>query len=180
MNIKTEKVCTYTIHDNIFTRSDDFLTIEEIKGVISKINCSEPHIVSVDLEERAIDKDDKSHAENGTVLKKESIEKISFCIVDNLLYPADVQTIISKKHNFYFEVNQYDPKIPVICFSVKKRELPGMRVNGRPTTQTFHDISFEQAKPTDIIFNKNLEQLYGQRYNLLGKLNEMLAQTRGS
>lgn len=189
MHIITSKVCTYTIHDNVWTRSGPFSDIKEIEQIISDMGGTKIQYLSIDLKEQAIDEDAKPkqndfeslvtlQSEQKEVLKEETIQTLNLVVCDKLLYPSDVKHIIKEQYNLNFDISKYDAKVPVRYFSVNERRQPGLRIGNRPTTQTFYDVLFEQVQPTDVVVDRNLNYLYGKKCDVRKVLTEMLARTK--
>ena len=88
-------------------------------------------------------------------------EKITFTVATKLIYPHDVRELLMKKYNSVFNFNNIslDKNTPVKNFYVSEKNSVGLK-NPDTSDIYFNWVICEQCGPTDVVVDKNLNQIW--------------------
>ena len=88
-------------------------------------------------------------------------EKITFTVATKLMYPHDVRELLMKKYNSVFNFNNIslDKNTPVKNFYVSEKNSVGLK-NPDTSDIYFNWVICEQCGPTDVVVDKNLNQIW--------------------
>ena len=173
MNLESCVVFEYSMVRGYLTESKHFKTLSELQCAIEKFK-ADLFTLTVSRIVMIIDKDSKKEPDgiertfipNTPEYKTVAFppETITFSVTQKLMYPDDVRKLLVQKYNcvFDFDNTRREENIPVRSFHANEHSSIGLRdkQTGAPSNISWLTITCDQCRPTDIVIDKNLHQIW--------------------
>lgn len=191
MNLESRVVFKYSMVRGYLTESKHFKTLRELQCAIEKFK-ADLFTLTVSRIVMIIDKDSKKEPDgiertfipNTPEYKTVAFppETITFSVTQKLMYPDDVRKLLMQKYNcvFDFDNTRREENIPVRSFHANEHSSIGLRdeQTGAPSNISWLTITCDQCRPTDIVIDKNLHQIWPEKTNTTPEsLIELLSKT---
>lgn len=179
MNLESRVVFEYIIGDHRLYEKNFFSTLHELQSAVRQFD-SELFTLSVSRTVNIVDRDSKKTPNGMSQFfipqgnQYETVaftpEKITFTVATKLIYPHDVRKLLMEKYNsvFNFDDISLDKNTPVKNFYVSEQNSVGLKNpdTGAPSNISFNWVICEQCGPTDVVVDKNLNQIWPKTTNI--------------
>lgn len=191
MNLESRVVFKYSMVRGYLTESKHFGTLRELQCAIEKFE-ADLFTLTVSRTVNIVDRDSKKTPNGMSQFfipqgkQYETVaftpEEITFTVATKLIYPHDVRKLLVQKYNcvFDFDNTRRKENIPVRSFHVNEHSSIGLRdeQTGAPSNISWRTITCDQCRPTDIVIDKNLHQIWPEKTNTTPEsLIELLSKT---